>query len=313
MLLRYWQSNLDTLISQLTLSVSAARRVVRSEPSLLSLDPPQLLATCKFWAQVLAASPTWQAELQQAGPARVAQCLMYGPIQKQHVSYLVAEGLQEKQRLLQQEVLCSRAAFTKQYPRFTAWQAAQAKAASTAAAAAAPEGQAHSTEGTGGGTVQGSQPKAAHSDGAGEWTARATPKGKLRSARQRGRAGLQGGSRKIGSSSSSSSQVEVPEQVVAELLTDLLPQPEHTSAGGGAAAGPDDDGYKAPVLAAELPAWPQHQSSTGPPGSSNIDDGRLFHGLATQHIAGTQLQVVQGVAQERGSVRSRAAAGIGAA
>jgi hypothetical protein len=224
------------------------------------------------WAQMLAASPTWQAELEQAGPARVAQCLMFGPAQMQHVRYLVAEGLQEKQRLLQQEVVCSRAAFKRQYPRFMSWQAAQARAAPKAATS---EQQEHSSNGTG--VSMPSKAQAVPSSRAGEATARARAKLKPRSARQRSRDGGQSSSRAV-SSSSQGAGVQASEELVAHLMAELLP-------GQGGAAAEVEQVDSGP----DLQAGPQHQLTTGADGSP----GTLFDGLALQAGAGPEAQANQ--------------------
>ena len=86
---RLWQSNLDTLTSQLGLQLASARALVRTHPALLSSDPQGLLGACARLKEAAggADAPLLQA-LDGLPAVQLYACLRYGPQQLQHLEYL---------------------------------------------------------------------------------------------------------------------------------------------------------------------------------------------------------------------------------
>ena len=142
--LRLWQSNLDTLTSQLGLQLASARALVRTHPALLSSDPQGLLGACARLKEAAggADAPLLQA-LDGLPAVQLYACLRYGPQQLQHLEYLAEvdeemqaeataaeagsgeEVLRPSRKLLSSpyscKVLAPREAFAAAHPGFAGW------------------------------------------------------------------------------------------------------------------------------------------------------------------------------------------------
>jgi len=118
---RHWQTNLDSLSSQLGLTLSKARVLARQYPTLLSADPAWLHAACARLQRVVGACTTWQTSFEAAPPHHIRNALHYGPNELEHLRFIVDRGLQERCSPFN-PILYSRTAFIADYPAFEAWQ-----------------------------------------------------------------------------------------------------------------------------------------------------------------------------------------------
>ncbi len=160
-----WQTNFDTLASQLGLAVPQVREAVLAKPQLLSRPPRRLLARCAQLARLAASHGAWRAALDGAAAAAAAVPLLTCDARAlQRLAYLAAAGLQARHpgmlvagggeaqggeedegagRGSESALLWDAAAFEARHPQFRPWLARvrglqrQAQALQQAAAAEA--------------------------------------------------------------------------------------------------------------------------------------------------------------------------------
>lgn len=96
---RFWQTNFETLVSVLGLSLPQARALVASHPKLLYMDAAQLHAVCSQLTPLVRSSAVWQQQLEQAGPEDVFRVLLYTTKELEQLEFVVDMGLQRQEPL----------------------------------------------------------------------------------------------------------------------------------------------------------------------------------------------------------------------
>lgn len=119
---RCWQTNFDTLTSQLGLDRVQARDALRASPALMALPPKQLYAKCTVLGRLLSAAPEWRAQLDSSGPSGVHRVVGFERKELEHLSFLLESGRVAQQKLLAHPI-SDRAAFEAKFPGFKKWAA----------------------------------------------------------------------------------------------------------------------------------------------------------------------------------------------
>lgn len=119
--LRLWQSNIDTLTSQLGLSIQSARALVLHSPAILASEPKQFYARCAQLRRLICNRPAWAKSLEDSTPALLRSVLYYGPAHLQRLQYLADTGLAEDRSPFRSGEIFNRRSFVALYPGFEDW------------------------------------------------------------------------------------------------------------------------------------------------------------------------------------------------
>ncbi|GAX73701.1 hypothetical protein CEUSTIGMA_g1153.t1 [Chlamydomonas eustigma] len=119
--LKLWQTNLDTLTTQLGLSVSSARSLIQHWPALGLTDAQKLMRSCSRLRTAMSANPAWLAGLDTAPAPNLRQCLYYGTWELHHVAFLAAHAELAERYPPWHHSVASRKLFCKAHPGFIKW------------------------------------------------------------------------------------------------------------------------------------------------------------------------------------------------